>query len=364
MSPQETSDFQTRLVEWFHQHQRPLPWRIHYDPYEVWVSEIMLQQTQVTTVLPYYQRWMEALPTIHSVAQADEDTVVKLWEGLGYYSRVRNLQKAARVICDDHGSVFPQDFETILALPGIGRYTAGAVASIAFNQDRPVVDGNVIRVVCRLEDLRDDPKSAAMTKRLWELAADWIPSGEARYFNQGMMELGATVCHVQQPSCLLCPVQSFCKSYHAGSVDQVPAKVKRVKSKLRTTLMALIHKDGSFLIQKRPVGQLMGGLWEFPNLHVTSEQKLEKSLQSEVLKQWGIQVEVKERIATIKHGYTSYKVTLHGYYCVFQSGNLKLSQDIPREWVPLKDLGQYSFPAAQVKLIQKLQKHMEILCAC
>jgi A/G-specific adenine glycosylase len=205
------SRFQAQLLEWFAAQQRKLPWRQDYAPYGVWISEMMLQQTRVTTVLSYYERWMRELPDIASVAAAEEAQLLKLWEGLGYYSRVRNIQKAARQICAEHGGAFPTDFAAIRRLPGIGPYTAGAIASIAFEQDRPIVDGNVVRVACRVFHITDNPKESDVQKRLWNIAAAWIPAGQARHFNQAVMELGATVCHVQQPTCLLCPVQEHCQ---------------------------------------------------------------------------------------------------------------------------------------------------------
>ena len=189
MPPAELSQLQNALLTWFVEHQRDLPWRENYPAYGVWISEMMLQQTRVATVLDYYDRWMKALPSIPSVATADEATILKLWEGLGYYARARNIHRAAKQICEQHAGEFPNDYEAIRQLPGIGPYTAGAIASIAFEQDRPVVDGNVIRVLCRLLNLDADPKAGSTQKKLWQVATDWLPSGHARNFNQGLMEV-------------------------------------------------------------------------------------------------------------------------------------------------------------------------------
>ncbi|MBF0279258.1 MAG: A/G-specific adenine glycosylase [SAR324 cluster bacterium] len=350
--------FQTRLLDWFREFQRPLPWRKDYLPYQVWVSEIMLQQTQVTTVLPYYERWMRTLPDIKSLAQASEDTVLKQWEGLGYYSRASNLQKAAKIIGEQHENEFPSEFEIIRTLPGIGRYTAGAIASIVFNQNKPAVDGNVVRVICRLMDFRDNPKSRERVKTLWRLAEDWIPQGKARFFNQALMELGAMICSPKQPTCLLCPVQSCCQGFAAGSIEQIPAKSKRTPLKSIETMLAVIQDQKKFLIQKRPLEGLMGGLWEFPNVQRKKKEKKEKALVEEIRRQHGFNITVEQLLITIKHGYTSYKVQLHCFLCVPEE-EIAHSDKRTVKWVTLNELRQFSFPAAHVKLIQILHDKMK-----
>ena len=354
MAPSELLMLQTQLLAWFAEHQRPLPWRKTYDPYAVWVSEIMLQQTQVATVLPYFQRWMHTLPTLQAVADAPEELILKLWEGLGYYSRVRNLQKAAQQIVEQHQGEFPAKFETLLSLPGVGRYTAGAIASIAFNQNTPIVDGNVTRVVCRLMDLRDDPKSPPMVKALWHYAEAWIPAGKARFFNQGLMELGATLCLPQKPSCLLCPVQNVCKSFQAGSVAWVPAKTPRRALTPITTALAVIEAGNKFLIQKRPANGLMGGLWEFPNINLKENQSMKATLVEAMQKQHRLEIAIEETLPPIKHGYTSFKVTLHCFLCRFVGKSLPRPKPAAR-WVVWEELEQFTFPAAHKKLIQTLR---------
>ena len=346
--------FQNKLLHWFTQHQRELPWRHTYDPYAVWISEIMLQQTQVTTILPFYKRWMDTLTTIQAVAEASEETILKLWEGLGYYSRAHNIQKAAHQICKVHQGKFPHDFEEILALPGIGRYTAGAIASVAFNQNKPIVDGNVERVICRLMNFRDNPKSTAMRKTMWHLAEAWIPQGKARFFNQALMELGALICLPQSPNCLLCPVQNYCLAFQQGSSELVPTKVKRRPLQPITTALAVIQREDQFLIRKRPAEGLMAGLWEFPNIHVKGDQEMQHTLQSEMRKQHQVHISIKRRLSTIKHGYTSFKVTLHCFLCACHDYNLP-EESASVKWVALHQLNQFSFPAAHVKLIQLLK---------
>ena len=205
--------FQQKLIKWFQKHQRPLPWRKRYEPYEVWVSEIMLQQTQMDTVLPYFDRWMKNFPTIEALAKADSKKVLKLWEGLGYYSRARNLHESAKAIFQKHDGGFPQDYEEILQIKGVGRYTAGAIASIAFNQQKPIVDGNVLRVLSRLYAISDPIDVEKNKEKFWKLQESLIPPKNARDFNQGLMDFGAMLCTARNPKCLVCPMSKSCRSF-------------------------------------------------------------------------------------------------------------------------------------------------------
>jgi A/G-specific adenine glycosylase len=241
------------LVRWFAQHQRGLPWRAAYDPYHVWVSEVMLQQTQVETALPYYERFLAALPTLQTLAEADEQLVLKLWAGLGYYSRARNLQAAAKVVVRDHGGVVPADYETLRTLPGIGQYMAGAVMSIAFNEPHPIVDGNVRRVLSRIFGWTGEN-----AKQLWEAADRLVHLAEPRSINQALMELGATVCSFKSPRCLVCPVNRQCVAFKTGTQDQIPVVKKRPET-IRVLLFAVVpHRNGLYLMKQQK------GLWEFP----------------------------------------------------------------------------------------------------
>jgi A/G-specific adenine glycosylase len=241
------------LVRWFNQNQRPLPWRTAYDPYHVWISEVMLQQTQVETALPYYERFLTALPTIQSLADADEHQVLTLWSGLGYYSRARNLQAAAKIVACEHGGAVPDDYESLRALPGIGPYMAGAIMSIAFNKPFPIVDGNVRRVLSRVYGWTGEN-----AKQLWEAAERLVHQAEPRSVNQALMELGATVCSFKSPRCLVCPVNSACVAYKTGTQDQIPVVKKRPET-IRVLLFAVVQqKNDRFLMRKQK------GLWEFP----------------------------------------------------------------------------------------------------
>jgi A/G-specific adenine glycosylase len=241
------------LIQWFVESQRILPWRSRYDPYHVWISEVMLQQTQVETVVPYFERWMAKLPDIPSLATADEPTVLSLWAGLGYYSRARNLMVAAKIIAREHNGALPADYESLRSLPGIGQYTAGAILSIAFNKAYPIVDGNVRRVLSRLYGWEDD-----RPRRLWDAAEKLVRSAEPRLINQAIMELGATVCSFRAPRCLVCPVQTDCIAYKTGKQLVIPPVKKRPET-VRVQLFAVIQeKDGQHLMK------LSRGLWEFP----------------------------------------------------------------------------------------------------
>ncbi|MGK5092192.1 A/G-specific adenine glycosylase [Deltaproteobacteria bacterium TL4] len=351
MTAKELTEFQHRLLSWFEQEQRPLPWRQKYDPYEIWISEIMLQQTQVRTVLPYYQRWMQVLPNLEAVAEASENVILKLWEGLGYYSRARNIHKTAKILVAQYQAQFPGEPHQLLELPGIGRYTAGAILSIAFNQKPPIVDGNVTRILCRIMDYRELPTSAPMQKRLWALAEAWIPEQQARWFNQAMMELGATLCYVNAPACLLCPVQLFCKAYHAQSTAQVPAKKTAKLLKPVIHVLAIVQQGNQILVDKRPATGLMGGLWEFPNFEITKEADLKQQLHELLYQQWQLSVTVLQQLPTFKHRYTTFKATQHCYLCQYHSQTKSARQG---QWLTLEELSQLSFSAPQAKLMEHL----------
>lgn len=345
---------QQNLLDWFQKNQRPLPWRNNYEPYQVWISEIMLQQTQVKTVLPYFERWMKKLPTIQSVAEAREDGILKLWEGLGYYSRARNIQKAVKQIMEKHGGEFPSNYEDILALPGVGKYTACAIASIAFNQDRPVVDGNVIRVLSRLFLYTKNTRLPDAEKQMWEWAKEILPKGKARDFNQAMMEFGALQCTPSATDCQPCPLKSRCKAYERNMVDQIPDRGPKKESKNIKVAIAVIKKGDKVFIQKRPDGGLMAGFWEFPGGKVEKGESALKALHREVLEEVGITIKNVKRIKKIKHAYTTFKVDLHCYEADHESGMVQLKSASDGKWVAISDLENYPFPAANVRLISDL----------
>jgi A/G-specific adenine glycosylase len=293
------------LLDWFSQNARDLPWRRTRDPYAIWVSEIMLQQTQVKTVIPYWERWMRELPTVQAAAKASPAKIHKLWEGLGYYTRVRNLQKAAKQIvaqpdarletCRRRGNEsqtknkrktphaisykFPQNFEQVLALPGIGRYTAGAICSIAFNQPTPILDGNVIRVLTRVFGIGENPREPKSNARLWRLAEALVQNSKLNnkhsknccsHLNQALMELGALVCTPRNPQCEICPAEKLCVAFCENRAEELPNLGKRAAATARHFIAFVLERDGRFLVRQRSAGVVNAHLWEFPNVEVAA----------------------------------------------------------------------------------------------
>ncbi|MBW7476826.1 A/G-specific adenine glycosylase [Paenibacillus oenotherae] len=274
MTTEAASYFSRELLDWYRGNKRVLPWRMNRDPYRIWVSEVMLQQTRVDTVIPYYERFMDKFPTAAALAEAPEPEVLKCWEGLGYYSRARNLQAGAREVVERHGGIVPEDKEAVSALRGVGPYTAGAIMSIAFNRPEPAVDGNVMRVLSRFFCLEDDIAKPATRVKIEKLAASLIPEGAAGDFNQGLMELGALVCTPKSPGCLTCPVMMHCEGRMAGKEHVLPIKTKAKPPRPETRLAALIvgsgQHAGKVLVRQRPATGLLASMWELP--HVLAPQ--------------------------------------------------------------------------------------------
>ena len=346
---------QASLLKWYRQEKRDLPWRDTQDPYRILVSEFMLQQTQVKTVIPYYQRWIKSFPTATALARAREASVLKHWEGLGYYSRARNLHRSAKMIVKEFQNHVPDTWDEILKLPGVGRYTAGAVLSIAFNQNVPVLDGNVKRVLSRLFCIRENGANSTSEKRLWQVAEKLVPSGAPGDFNQALMELGATVCLPQKPLCLLCPLNAICLAKRDGVQEKFPpAKIKAATKKIEVSA-AVIQRNGKTYIQQRPQKGLMGGLWEFPGGKLNKGESPEDCLEREIREELGVQITIKQKILTIKHSYTQFRVTLHVFTCYLKPGRIRATSCDQWKWVSLKDINQYPFPAANVKILKYLQ---------
>ncbi|WP_068614253.1 A/G-specific adenine glycosylase [Paenibacillus tuaregi] len=262
--------FSTELLEWYGRSKRDLPWRRHRDPYFIWVSEIMLQQTRVDTVIPYFHRFIEKFPTVKALAEAPEEDVLKCWEGLGYYSRARNLQQAARQVVEQHGGSIPDDLEAVSALKGVGPYTRGSIMSIAFNRPVPAVDGNVMRVLSRYFLIEEDIMKATTRKKMEALAEELIPEGRASDFNQALMELGALVCTPKSPHCLTCPVMEHCQGRLAGMETELPVKTKAKKPRPEYRLAALVEgsgpDEGRVLVRQRPATGLLARMWELPHI--------------------------------------------------------------------------------------------------
>jgi A/G-specific adenine glycosylase len=304
-----------RLLAWAEQGLTPFPWRGERDPYRIWVSEVMLQQTRRDTVVPYYRRFLERFPTLRELAAADPEEVLRVWEGLGYYARARALHAAAREVVQRFGGDLPAERRALLSLPGIGPYTAGAILSLAFGKDEPVLDGNVRRVLCRLALVAGDPRRPEVQRTLWALARAVLVPGRAGRTNEALMELGATVCTPRAPRCGACPLLGLCRAQRAGLAEELPARSKRGKLPHRTVTAAVIVEDGRVLVARRPEKDLLGGLWEFPGGTLEPGEELRECLKREISEELGIEIAVGPLLAVIPHAYTHYRITLHVFLC-------------------------------------------------
>lgn len=313
-----------------------------------------MQQTRVETVLPYYERFLGRFPTIEALADAPLDAVLKVWEGLGYYARARNLHRAARVIQERYGGEFPQDPQEVRGLPGIGQYTAGAILSLAFHQPVPVLDGNVRRVLSRMLALREDPKSSGTGRRLWGFAASLVPQEAAAAFNQAMMELGATVCLPRHPLCDRCPLAFLCQARDQGLQEVLPVRAKKKPIPHYQVTCGIIWNGDRLLIARRREEGLLGGLWEFPGGKQEPGESLEECIQREIREELGIEVEVGPLLVTVRHAYTHFRITLHAFHCRFLSGEPQPLGCADLRWVCPQELPEYAFPAADLRIIQTI----------
>lgn len=333
-----------RLLTWYRTNKRTLPWRdtTHKDPYAVWVSEIMLQQTRVETVIPYFEKWMKSFPTIHALAEASEQDVLNAWEGLGYYSRARNLHRAARIVAEQYGGRLPRDLKKLAELPGIGRYTLGAIASIAFDMPVPALDGNIKRVYARLFDIVepvDTPKGEAI---LWDLAEKHLPKKDAGDYNQALMDLGATICIPKNPRCLICPLMKVCLARQRGNQKERPVKTPKKSVPHYVHAAGVFIKRDRVLLVKRPSKGLLGGMWEFPNGRVDGEPgaglagalKTGYDLRLATKRQSTLDAEL---LGVVRHGYSHFSVTVYAYRSELadKPGNDSM------KWVSLHELDEY-----------------------
>ena len=339
------------LLAWYGRNARDLPWRRTRDPYAVWVSEIMLQQTRIDQGTPYFERFMSAFPTVEALAAASGDAVLKLWEGLGYYSRARNLHRAAALVVRERNGRFPQTCEDWQSLPGVGRYTAGAIASIAFNEAAPVLDGNVKRVLARLFDIAEPVDQAKTIEELWALAAALVSPRRPGDFNQAIMELGATVCTPKAPLCGTCPLQPVCEAAARGTQSERPVKGRKAATPHYEIVVAALEKNGRFLLGKRPPQGLLGGLWEFPGGKVQAKETHEQALKREIREELGVEIRVGGLAAVVNHAYSHFKVTLNVYRCTIVSGTPKPATHTALKWVPRAHFGRYAFPKANHKFL-------------
>jgi len=355
----DIAGFRARLLAWFTASARDLPWRRTLDPYQVWLSEIMLQQTQMDRAVSYFERFLARFPDILSLADAHEDEVLKLWEGLGYYTRARNLLASARAVRDRHGGIFPTNFAAVRALPGIGPYTAGAVMSVAFNAPRPAVDANVERVLARVLDIDRPVSEPAVKRRLLAAAWELLPPNQSRAFNQGLMELGALVCGPRKTDCPRCPVSGLCLALARGTVAERPVPRPRPETIRIDMACGVLVTAGRLFIQKRQADDVWPGLWEFPGGVLEPGETPEQAMVREFLEETGLAVRPAGKIAVVRTSYTRYRITLHGFFCQAESGqdpgrDHRLHAAVEARLVLPSELDAFAFPAGHARLIVRL----------
>lgn len=348
--------FRVALPAWFLRNRRDLPWRKDRTPYRVWISELMLQQTRVDQAAPYFERWMTRFPDLAALAAARVDDVLKVWEGLGYYSRARRAHAVARVLIQKQGGRFPSTLEGLLALPGIGPYTAAAIGSLAFGLDAAVVDGNVIRVLARA--FADDADvSSPAARRAFQARADaLLPHGQAAVFNEAMMELGATVCTPRQPRCADCPLRKICRALAAGQVERYPAKKRRAAVPHKHVGAAVIvDARGRHLIAQRRDGELLGGLWEFPGGKQEPGETIEQCIAREIREELGVEIAVGEHVITVKHAFSHFTMDLHAHRCRIVRGRPRALECAAVKWVKPSDFATYAFGRADQQIVASLR---------
>ena len=350
------SPVSAQLLKWYEANARRLPWRGSTDPYVVWVSEIMLQQTRVETVIPYFERWMTHFPGLADLAAASQQDVLIVWEGLGYYSRARNLHRGAQFVLDKYNGELPRNVSQLRELPGVGRYTAAAIASIAFGLDEPTLDGNIRRVLARLFDVTEDARSPQGEHRLWELAASHLPAGRAGDYNQAWMDLGASICTPRAPACPGCPLMDLCQAYRLGVREQRPVLAPKPATPHYHVTAAILTRDDRCLIARRPAKGLLGGLWEFPGGKQQDGEDLPACLQREIMEELGVKIQVEAPFGVYKHAFTHFRITLHAFCCTIQAGEPQPIQAAELRWVERASLNDYPMGKVDRQIAHNLQK--------
>jgi A/G-specific adenine glycosylase len=336
ITPKRRQILRRKLLAWYSQHARDLPWRRSRDPYRVWISEVMLQQTQVATVERYFGRFVAAFPNVASLAKADEQKVLRLWEGMGYYRRARQMHAAAKQVVAELGGRFPETVEGLRELPGVGRYTAGAIASIAFDQRAPILEANTIRLLSRLVKYRDDPLSPSGQRVLWQVAEEILPTANVAQFNQALMELGSLVCTPSEPDCNVCPLSGLCAAQVAGLQREIPRpKARKTYTEVREAAV-IVRKNGSVLMRQCGPGERWAGLWDFPRFQVEAEGPLfaHDEIANKLRAQTGVECAPSAVLKTLRHGVTRFRVTLDCYAAEYLSGRVRPNV----RWTPLAKL--------------------------
>ncbi|MFC7373628.1 A/G-specific adenine glycosylase [Fictibacillus iocasae] len=350
-------EFQQNLLTWYKENHRKLPWRESRDPYRIWVSEIMLQQTRVDTVIPYYNNFIEKFPELKDLAEAEPEQVMKAWEGLGYYSRVMNLQTAVKEVRERFDGIVPRTPEGISSLKGVGPYTAGAVLSIAYGVPEPAVDGNVMRVLSRILLIDEDIAKPKTRKTFEKAVRELISHEDPSSFNQALMELGAIICTPRSPACLVCPVQNECRAFAEGRQQELPVKTKKTKVKT-VNMSAVIAYDeaGRLIIHKRPETGLLATLWEFPNVeaNAVSDTARSNEAQAYIYEQSGAEISIKGKIGYIEHVFSHLKWKID----VWEAEIKKLPDELPEDWrlLSVEDTEKLAFPVSHQKMIKLVKE--------
>jgi A/G-specific adenine glycosylase len=355
-SPELARSMRRRLLAWFNQSQRDLPWRRDRDPYRIWVSEVMLQQTTVAAVVPYFERFLQAFPTVTALAAADEAQVLRLWEGLGYYRRARNLHRAARVLVEKHAGQLPNDPAAWHGLPGVGRYTVGAVLSQAFDRRLPILEANSRRVLCRLFARTGDPTRAPLQTWLWSAAEALLPKRKAGHFNQALMELGALVCTPVNPACRDCPLRPLCQAHRQGLQEQIPERPPEPTITAVHEAAVVLRRGDTVLLVQRPEHGRWAGLWEFPHGSINDGESPKKAAERLARDLTGITATVGGELLTIRHGITRYRITLVCFTATPRRGTFRSQFYRLGVWAEVGRLGEYPFSAPQRRLAAAVTK--------
>jgi A/G-specific adenine glycosylase len=350
-----------RLLKWYRAHHRDLPWRRSNNPYHIWVSEVMLQQTRVDTVLRYYPQFLKKFPNIKKLARADLHAVLKAWEGMGYYARARNLHRAAKTVVNDYTGEVPGTWKAFRGLPGVGDYIAAAVLSIAFNQPHPVVDGNVKRVLARLHKIHAPVNHTGSSSRFKEAAARLLDSHQPGTFNQAIMELGALICRPRNPLCGSCPLSRHCLAYQTRQVANFPKRQKSRAIPQYHIAVGVVFKNDRVLITRRKAEGLLGGLWEFPGGKIRDGESAQEACIREINEEVNLSVHIDRHLAQIKHAYTHFKIVMEVFCCRYKSGRVKLNGPVAFRWIGFDEFKKYPFPRANHKFIPLLKQEQCII---
>lgn len=348
--------FRRRLPPWFDRNSRKLPWRKDRDPYRVWVSEIMLQQTQVSTVVGYFERFMQAMPTIEALAAASEHDVLRLWEGLGYYRRARQLHKAAKIVVDEYAGQFPRDADVVRRLPGIGRYTAGAVLSIAFDAREPILEANTLRLLSRLLAYDGDPRGGEGQRLLWAMAEAVLPTRGSWRLNQALMELGSEVCKPREPNCASCPVAELCRANREGRQRDIPRPKTKTNFEPIRHAAVVVRRNGRVLLLRWPEGQRWAGLWDFPRFPIdaTGAAALHRQLAENVRRMTGIVASPSQHLKTLTHGVTRFRITLECHEAKYLARDADVSPPFELRWLRPAEIDGYPLNSTGRKLARLL----------